>query len=331
MNNKISLNLGSGGREMHKFISEYIVKKLGNSVLNRLDDAAVLENRSDLKIAITTDSYVVSPIFFSGGDIGKLCVCGTVNDLATSGAKPYALTLAFILEEGTSLDDIKIVIDSIARTAKEAGVKIVTGDTKVVEKSKGDGIYINTCGIGFIKKGINISTHNAKTGDIVMVTGSIGNHEVAMLKAREMINFDIDVKSDVAPLNKKVESLLALTNKIHVIKDPTRGGLASALYEICGNSKCEIRLFEKDIPVEKQVLSVCELIGYDPLYLANEGCYIIICPKEAERHIKKVFGAKAKIIGRVLSNNRQELAVETKAGGMRKMGMLETMQLPRIC
>ncbi|MFH1223878.1 MAG: hydrogenase expression/formation protein HypE [Pseudomonadota bacterium] len=328
---KVTLNLGSGGREMHNFISGYIIKRLSNSVLNKLDDSAVLLNRPDLRIAVTTDSYVVSPLFFPGGDIGKLCICGTVNDLSTSGAKPYAITLSFILEEGTPLEILKKIIDSIAKTAKQADVKIVTGDTKVVEKGKCDGVYINTCGIGFIKKGINLSTHNAKQGDVVLVTRSIGNHEATLLKYRGVIKFDAEIKSDVAPLNKKVEELLSLTKNIHVIKDPTRGGTASALYEICEHSKCGIRLFEKNIPVDKNVKALCALIGYDPLYLANEGCYIVVCPKGSEKYVKKVFGAHAVVIGEVISSKKAELTVETKIGGIRKLGMLETMQLPRIC
>ena len=194
MNSKnITMNFGSGGREMHQFINSYIVEKLKNGVLEKLDDAAVLDNFPNKKIAMTTDSYVVSPLFFEGGDIGKLCICGTVNDLATSGAKPYAVSLAFILEEGVSIEELKKIIDSIAIAAKEADIKIVTGDTKVVEKGKGDLLYINTCGIGFIEEGVQLSTHNAKNGDLVIITGPIGNHEVAMMKSRGMINFDVDI------------------------------------------------------------------------------------------------------------------------------------------
>ncbi|MCX6112318.1 MAG: hydrogenase expression/formation protein HypE [Proteobacteria bacterium] len=332
MNSKsVTMNFGSGGREMHQFINAYIVEKLKNGILEKLDDAAILENFPNKKLAMTTDNYVVSPIFFEGGDIGKLCICGTVNDLATSGAKPYAISLAFILEEDVPLDVIKRIMDSIVETAKEADVKIVTGDTKVVEKGKGDLIYINTCGIGFIDDGANLSSHNAKPGDSVIITGPIGNHEVAMMKAREMINFDVNVKSDVAPLNKKIETLLTKTKNIHTIKDPTRGGLASALNEICEHSKCGIRLIEKDIPVDREVRAVCDLIGFDPLYLANEGKFIIICPKDDENSVLTIFGPSAKVIGEIIKDDKHLLTLLTKSGGIRKMGMLETIQLPRIC
>ena len=332
MNSKhITMNFGSGGREMHQFINSYIVEKLKNGVLEKLDDAAVLNNFPNKRIAMTTDSYVVSPIFFEGGDIGKLCICGTVNDLATSGAKPYAISLAFILEEGVNIESLRKIIDSISDTANEAGVKIVTGDTKVVEKGKGDLIYINTCGIGFIDEGIDISTHNAKTGDLVIITGPIGNHEVAMMKSRGMIDFDIKIKSDVAPLNKKIEMLLSNTKTIHTIKDPTRGGLASALNEICEHSNCGIRLIEENISIDRGVQAVCDLVGFDPLYLANEGKFMIICPKSDQKHVLEVFGPFSKVIGEVFEDEKKKLTILTKSGGVRKLGMLETVQLPRIC
>jgi hydrogenase expression/formation protein HypE len=327
----VTMNLGSGGRQMHQFINSYIVESLKNGILEKLDDSAVMENTTNARIAMTTDSYVVSPVFFEGGDIGRLCVAGTVNDLSTSGAKPYAITLSFILEEVIPFDTIKKIIDSIAVTAKEAGVNVVTGDTKVVEKGKGDLIYINTCGIGFIDDGVNISTHNARPGDSVIVTGPVGNHEVAMMKARGMINFDVDVKSDVRPLNKKVEELLKITKKIHSIKDPTRGGLASALNEICEHSGCSIRLIEESIPIDPGVNAACNLLGFDPLYLANEGKLIFICPKTEEAVVLRIFGSSASIIGEVTADDKKWLSIVTKNGGIRRLGMLETTQLPRIC
>ena len=329
--NNVTMNYGSGGREMHQFINSYIIKRLKNGILERLDDSAVLENHPGSRIAMTTDSYVVSPLFFDGGDIGRLCICGTVNDLITSGAKPYAISMAFILEEGVSLDVITKIVDSIADTAKEAGVMIVTGDTKVVEKGKGDLIYINTCGIGFIENDVNISTHNALPGDSVIITGPVGNHEVAMMKARGMIDFEVKVKSDATPLNKKVEALLKKTKGIHTIKDPTRGGLASALNEICENSKVDIRLTEDNIPVDHEVSAVCNLVGFDPLYLANEGKLIIICDHRDEANVLDVFGSSARIIGDVSKGDKNILTILTKSGGIRRLGMLETIQLPRIC
>jgi len=326
----VTLSIGSGGKDMHAFINDYIVKKLGNNILNRMDDAGVLDLKGG-RLAFTTDSYVVSPIFFEGGDIGLLCVCGTVNDVATSGARVVALSLAFILEDGVSLEDICKVIDSIAKTCKEANVKIVTGDTKVVEKGKGDKIYINTAGIGLIEDGVHISSHNAQLNDQVVVTGSVGDHEVAMMRARGLINLDVKVKSDAAPLNLLVEELLKKTKDIHVIKDPTRGGLASALFEIASNSNCEIRLVEETIPISKDTKAVCDLLGLDPLYLANEGKYVILCPKDSTKAVLTVFGKNAKVIGSVVSIGKVKLNIETFSGGIRRLGMLDSVQLPRIC
>ena len=326
----ITLSIGSGGKDMHTFINDYIIKKLGNDILNKMDDASVLVSKEG-RLAFTTDSYVVSPIFFEGGDIGRLCVCGTVNDLATSGATPLALSLAFILEDGVAVDDICKIIDSIAKACKEANVRIVTGDTKVVEKGKGDKIYINTAGIGFIEDGVNLSSHNALVGDQIIVTGTIGDHEVAMMKARKLINLDVKIKSDAAPLNLLVETLLKKTKNIHVIKDPTRGGLASALFEIVNNSNCEIRLIEEALPVSKDTRAVCNLLGLDPLYLANEGKFIILCPQNSVKMVLDVFGNSAKVIGSVISVGKPKLNIETFSGGIRRLGMLDSVQLPRIC
>ncbi|MBF0298555.1 MAG: hydrogenase expression/formation protein HypE [Oligoflexia bacterium] len=339
-NSNITLNHGAGGRQMQKFINKIIVDKLKNGILERLDDCAVLALENKKRIAMTTDSYVVSPIFFDGGDIGKLAVCGTVNDLSTSGAKPLALSLAFILEEGISLDTIEKIVSSIATTALEAGIKIVTGDTKVVERGKCDQIYINTCGIGLIDDDIHISSYNAKKDDLVFITGPIGNHEIAMLKARKLLDFNFSTISDVAPLNTKVQTLLNKTKKINVIKDPTRGGLASALNEIAEHSNCEIYLFENQIPVDLDVQAVCEIVGLDPLYLANEGKLIIIADPSAKDAIYEIF-KDAKHIGHIknlhhdiiknTNNKKCGVYLETTSAGIRKIGVLETTQLPRIC
>jgi len=263
---KITLTQGSGGRQMHKLIHDHLISRLSNGILEKLDDSARLSNETTGKLAMTTDSYVVSPLFFNGGDIGRLCICGTVNDLATSGAEASYLSLSFILEEGFLLSDLKKIINSIAETADEAGIKIVTGDTKVVEKGKGDGIYINTCGIGFIPDGVNLSSYNGVQGDI-----------------------------------------------------------------IAGNSSCEILLNEETIPVDKNVQAVCDLAGLDPLFLANEGKYIIVCKPESKNAVLKVFPQSSFIgeISQSLPSGR--VLMETKSGGIRKIGMLETTQLPRIC
>lgn len=327
---KIEINHGAGGRQMHQFINDCIISKLKNGILERLDDSAILQNHPHKKLAMTTDSYVVDPLFFPGGDIGRMAVSGTVNDLVTSGAIPYAMSLAFILEEGISFQTIEQIVDSIAETCKEAQIKIVTGDTKIVEKGKGDQIFINTCGIGFIDEALNISTYNAKVGDSVFVTGAIGNHEISLMLARKLINFDCHVNSDVAPLSLPTHKILSKTDQIRTIKDPTRGGLASALMEICDHSNCEIRLSEDRIPIDPEVEAVCNLVGYDPLYLANEGKFVMIAPQEIESLIRSAFPKTAQI-GRVRSKGKSLLTLETETGGIRRLGMLETTQLPRIC
>ena len=331
MTDKITMTHGSGGRQMHNLIHDHLLSRLQNGILEKLDDSARLQNAKTDRLAMTTDSYVVSPLFFRGGDIGRLCVCGTVNDLATSGAEASYLSLAFILEEGFPLDDLKKIIDSIAETAKEADVKIVTGDTKVVEKGKGDGIYINTCGIGFIPDNVNLSTYNGVPGDLIAVTGSIGNHETALMLARNLLKFETSISSDAAPLNKEISRLLKLTKGIKTVKDPTRGGLASALSEIAEHSNCEIILQEDKIPVDKDVQAVCDLAGLDPLFLANEGKYVIVCDPSSADAITQVF-PKAEFIGEITDKQpKGRLLIETVSGGLRKIGMLETAQLPRIC
>lgn len=327
----ITLTHGSGGRQMHELIREHLMSRLENGILEKMEDSAVLENLNKGRLAMTTDSYVVSPIFFKGGDIGSLCVCGTVNDLATCGAIPSYLSLAFILEEGFPISDLRKIINSIAETATKAGVKIVTGDTKVVEKGKGDGIYINTCGVGFIPEGVNLSTYNGAPGDLIAITGPIGNHETAMMLARGMLNFETEIQSDAAPLNKKIEELLKRTRDIKAVKDPTRGGLASALTEIAENSACTIELYESALPVDKEVRAVCELTGLDPLYLANEGKYVIVLKNEALPSLKAVF-PEASIIGKIREKSeRGKVLMETATGGIRRIAMLERTQLPRIC
>lgn len=328
---KITLTHGSGGRQMHQLIHDYLVSRLKNGILEKLDDSALLNNRKSEKLAMTTDSYVVSPLFFKGGDIGRLCICGTVNDLATSGAEAAYLSLSFILEEGFPLSDLNKIIDSISKTALEADVQIVTGDTKVVEKGKGDGIYINTCGIGFVPEGVHLSTYNGLNGDLIAVTGPIGNHEISLMLTRNLLLFKAEIHSDVAPLNKYVSRLLKISDGIKTIKDPTRGGLASALVEISENSRCEIRLDEEKIPVDRDVQAVCDLTGLDPLYLANEGKYVIVCSPDAKESVLSVF-PETSFIGEIRDIHRGGcVLMETTSGGMRKIAMLETTQLPRIC
>ena len=332
---KVDLNYGSGGRQMQEFIKKSIVSKLANGILERLDDAAVLDNPKTSRMAMTSDSFVVSPLFFEGGDIGKICIAGTANDLATSGAQVHAMSLSFIIEEGMDLEELDRIVDSIASSAKEANIKIVTGDTKVVEQGKGDGLFINTAAVGFIPEGINFSSYNARFGDVVMVTGPIGNHEVAMKKARKMIPFDVEIKSDVAPLNLKVKKLVEspLAQEFKVVKDPTRGGLASALHEIAEHSQVDILINEENLPVDQEVKAVCELAGLDPLYLANEGKYVIVGTEKIVSLVKEVFGPSASMIGKIQARKgaNPSVAIETRFGALRRVGPLETVQLPRIC
>ncbi len=327
---KIGLNVGSGGRQMQDFIKEVILKKLGNNILNVLDDSAVITMEKG-RIAMTSDSYVVSPAFFKGGDIGRLCICGTVNDLATSGAKAKYISLSFIIEEGTSLADIEKIVDSVSITAKEAGVMIVTGDTKVVEKGRCDLMYINTTGIGVLDEGVSISTHNAVEKDVVMVTGPIGDHEASLVIYRKLIDLNIDIKSDVAPLNLKIEELIGQTKGVHAIKDPTRGGLSGSLNEIADNSNCEIEIFEDKVPFSNGVKALCDIVGFDPFYLASEGRYVIVGSSDIEPVVKKVFGNGASVIGRVNSNKKRGVVMHTELGGLRKLGVMDGIQLPRIC
>lgn len=327
---KIVMNHGAGGRQMQDLIQKIIVKRLNNHLVARMDDATILTPPPGKRLAMTTDSFVVSPLFFSGGDIGRLAVAGTVNDLLTCGARPQALSLALILEEGFALSDLERIIDSIAIACHEAHVSVVTGDTKVVEKGKGDQLYINTCGIGYLDSDTHISSYNAKAGDKVYITGAIGVHEVALMKARNLLPFEVEIESDAAPLVVPMMPLLEDKVEIHVVKDPTRGGVAQALYEITSHSQCTIKLFEALLPITKAVKGVCELAGFDPLYLSNEGKFVIIAPEKSFLSISRSF-PDAKLIGEVIHQNSPELLLETLSGGVRRVGQLETMQLPRIC
>lgn len=328
---KISLNHGAGGRQMHKMINEIIKTELSNPILDRFDDSAlinVLESRTE-RLAMTTDSFVVDPLFFPGGDIGRLAVSGTVNDLASSGAQPLGLTLGFIIEEGLEIETLQKVLSSLRQAADEANVSVVTGDTKVVPKGKGDGLYINTSACGFIPAGVNLSSYNVQADDDLIVTGPIGNHEMSLVLARKLVDLNVDVVSDVAPLNRKVEELLKKTLAIHCIKDPTRGGVASALVEMAEHSNLSITIDENEIPLDKEVRGLCKLTGFDPLYLANEGKYVIACPKTSTPEVLKVF-PQAKVIG-VAHEGDKKLLLRTQSGGLRRLVMLETVQLPRIC
>ena len=334
MEEKILLAHGSGGKLAHDLIVKNFVTALDNPLLSQMDDAAVFDVKH--RLAFTTDSYVINPIFFPGGNIGKLSVCGTVNDLATSGAQPLYLSLAFIIEEGLPLNDLKLVVDSIKVTAGEAGVKIVTGDTKVVNRGSADKLFINTSGIGIIPEGISISGSNAKPGDKVILSGTIGDHGIAVLSKREGISFSTSLESDCAPLAGMVADMLKASRNIHSLRDPTRGGLATTLNELAEQSKVGIRIEETKIPVKNAVLGACEMLGFDPLYVANEGKMVAIVAKEdAVKILKAVqqhrYGKEAAIIGEVVADHPGRVVMKTLLGSSRIVDMLAGDLLPRIC
>jgi hydrogenase expression/formation protein HypE len=331
---KILLAHGSGGKLAHDLVEKSFVRALANPLLDRLDDSAVFDISG--RLAFTTDSYVVSPIFFPGGDIGKLAVCGTVNDLATSGAKPLYLSLSFIIEEGLALDDLGKVVASVQKAVDEAGVKIVTGDTKVVTRGSADKLFINTAGVGLIPEGVNVSGANAKPGDKVILSGTIGDHGIAVVSKREGLSFATKLKSDCAPLGRLVAEMLKASPNIHALRDPTRGGLATSLNELARQSKVSIRIEEKEIPVREEVLAACEMLGFDPLYVANEGKMIaIVPPGDAEKVLaamrKNKYGKNAAIIGEVMGENPGRVVMKTVLGSSRIVDMMVGDLLPRIC
>lgn len=332
---KILLDHGSGGRASHELIERFFVPRFQNPFLNEMNDSAVFDLQGG-KLAFTTDSYVVDPIFFPGGDIGSLSVCGTVNDLAMRGAQPCYLSVGFIIEEGFPLSDLEQILVSMEKAALEAGVQIVTGDTKVVPKGAVDKIFINTSGIGLIPEGINIAGQNAQTGDAVLVSGTLGDHGLTILSKREGLAFESTLRSDAAPLNHLVRDMLQAGLEIHVLRDPTRGGLATTLNEIAGQSQVGIEIWEEAIPIRESVAAASEILGLDPLYVANEGKLIAILPQsQAEAALalmkKNPYGQEAAIIGEVRIENPGKVVMKTIIGGKRLVDMLTGEQLPRIC
>jgi hydrogenase expression/formation protein HypE len=331
---KILLAHGSGGRLAHDLVAKSFVKTLANPRLSKLDDSAVFDVKG--RLAFTTDSYVVSPIFFPGGDIGKLAVCGTVNDLAMSGAKPLYLSLAFIIEEGLLFTELEKIVNSVKKTADEAGVEVVTGDTKVVPRGSADKLFINTAGVGLIPDGVDISGDRARPGDKVILSGAIGDHGIAVISRREGISFSTKLKSDCAPLGGLVADMLEVSRNINCLRDPTRGGLASTLNELAGQSKVSIRIEEKAIPVREEVLGACEMLGFDPLYIANEGRLVaIVSPEDADKILKAMkknkYGKDAVIIGEVVAKPAGRVVMKTALGAHRIVDMLVGDLLPRIC
>lgn len=331
----ILLGHGGGGKLAADLFRNVFFPAFDNPILGKTDDQALLEIGAN-KLAFTTDSYVVKPIFFRGGDIGSLAVHGTVNDLAVGGATPLFLSAAFILEEGFPVGDLRRIVDSMKKAANAAGVQIVTGDTKVVEKGSCDGLFINTAGIGIIKTGMRLSADQAQAGDVVLLSGPIGDHGIAILAEREGLSFESDVVSDSAPLHTFVAALLATGGTIRCMRDPTRGGVASTLNEIAQASKVGIQLEEEAIPVRREVRGACELLGLDPLYIANEGKLLAICaPEDAALLLEAMrqhpLGSDANIVGKVTAQNSGLLTMRTSLGSVRIVDMPANDPLPRIC
>jgi hydrogenase expression/formation protein HypE len=332
---KILMAHGGGGTLTHQLIKKIFISQFGNEVLNVLHDSAILKVESK-RLAFTTDSYVVNPVFFPGGNIGELAVYGTINDLVMAGAEPLFLSVSFILEEGFLIEDLWQIVVSMKNASQKGNVKIVTGDTKVVDNGKADKIFINTSGIGIIPEGVDIGPQNAKPGDLIILNGRIAEHGIAILSAREGIEFESEIISDLAPLNSLVSLMLNESKNIHVLRDPTRGGLASTLNEIAAQSNIGIRIYEDKIPIAGNVKAACEIFGLDPLYIANEGKLVaFIDPADAEKVLNQMhaheLGMEASIIGEVTKNNPKTVVMKTAIGTNRIIDMISGEQLPRIC
>jgi hydrogenase expression/formation protein HypE len=326
---------GGGGRLMQQLLEKLVQPAFANPYLETRHDSAVFESGGQ-RLAFTTDSYVVKPLFFPGGDIGKLAVCGTLNDLAMAGARPLFLSAALIIEEGLPVADLRRVLNSMAETAKGAGVFIVTGDTKVVDRGKGDGLYINTAGIGLIEHGLQINPAAVRPGDAVLINGDLGRHGIAIMAQREGLEFETTIESDCADLSGLVGALLAAGIEIHCLRDLTRGGLASALVEIAQAAGVDIEIAETAIPVREDVQGACEMLGFDPLYVANEGRLAVFVPAEQGEKALAVLrahplGEGAAAIGRVAGPSKGALHLKTAFGARRVLDLLSGEQLPRIC
>jgi hydrogenase expression/formation protein HypE len=335
-NEQIVMGHGAGGRMSHQLIQKAFVAAFDNAALRAGDDAARLESTLHSNLAISTDSHVVFPLFFPGGDIGRLAVCGTVNDVAMLGANPLYLTAGFILEEGLPMETLQRVVASMRAAADEAGVQIVAGDTKVVQRGKADGLYINTAGVGVIRPGLMIGGAQAKAGDVIILSGSIGDHGIAVLDARGELGFQATVQSDVAALNRLIYAMLNASNQVHVLLDPTRGGLATTLNEIATQSNVGVLLKEERIPVRPEVRAACEMLGFDPLYIANEGKLVaIVAGEDVESVLDAMhstrYGEEAVVIGEVTSEPRGRVLLKTTLGSTRIVDVLAGEMLPRIC
>lgn len=340
MDERVLLGHGSGGTMMKRIIEDVFFDAYAGEELRAGDDAAVLPPLdSGARLAFSTDSFVVSPHFFPGGDIGRLAVCGTVNDVATSGAQPLYLSCGFVLEEGYPIADLRRICASMAEAAAEAGVKLVTGDTKVVNRGHGDGVFINTSGIGQIPEGVSLGGALCQPGDAVLVSGTLGDHGITIMSCRESLSFSADVKSDAAPLNHLIADVLAVAPDVRCFRDPTRGGLASTLNELAGQAGVSIEVEEERIPVRDAVRGACEMLGYDPLQVANEGKMVcVVAADQAQAALEAMqtnpYGADAAIIGIVVPQSAERgpaVFVRNAFGGRRVLDMLVGEQLPRIC
>jgi hydrogenase expression/formation protein HypE len=342
----VLLGHGSGGKLTADLIQRVFLPELGNSVLSALEDQATVEFGSRPgsasnghpapRLAFTTDSFVVRPLFFPGGDIGRLAVHGTVNDLAVGGATPLFLSAAFILEEGLPMDDLRKIVTSLAQSCREAGVQLVTGDTKVVDHGKGDLIFITTSGIGLVPAGRKLSIRNARPGDQVLISGTIGDHGIAVMSVREGLEFETVLESDSAPLHDLTRVMLDVCPEIRCMRDPTRGGVSSALNELAAASKVGVRLREQALPVRREVSAACEMLGLDPLYVANEGKLIAVVPNEHGERVLNVMrqhplGQNAALIGQIVDEHPGMVIMRSVIGGDRVVTMLAGEQLPRIC
>jgi hydrogenase expression/formation protein HypE len=337
----VLLGHGSGGQLTTDLIQRLFVPAFGNDVLGALEDQATLSvpvayASGSYRLAFTTDSFVVRPLFFPGGDIGRLAVHGTVNDLAVGGARPLFLSAAFILEEGLPLTDLQRIVVSMRQACSEAGVSLVTGDTKVVDRGKGDGMYITTSGIGLVPEGISLSIHNARPGDCILVSGTIGDHGIAIMSVREGLEFETALESDTAPLTTLAQAILEVCPRARCMRDPTRGGLSSALNELTAASGVGVRLDETAIPIRPEVRGACEMLGLDPLYVANEGKLVAVVPREDAGCVLQAmrahpFGKNAALIGEVVADNYGMVILRSVVGGERVVTMLAGEQLPRIC
>ncbi len=332
---KILLDHGSGGKISHDLTTGMLLPVFDNPILAQLNDGAIFELEG-IRLAFSTDSYTVDPIFFPGGNIGDLAINGTVNDVAMCGGDPKYLSVGLIIEEGFSMTDLEKILREMGRAAEAAGVAVVTGDTKVVPKGAVDKIFINTSGIGLIPPNVDIASHHAKPGDQIILSGTIADHGITILTRREGLSFESGITSDTAPLNHMVKQMLAAGQGIRVLRDPTRGGVGTALNEIADKSKMGIKIYEEKIPLKKEVAAACELLGFDPLYLANEGKLLaFVSAKDTAAVLAAIqtnpYGKDAVVIGEVVEDHIGKVILETRIGGLRIVDMLAGEQLPRIC